>query len=57
VRRIAGGDAAVVDLYHRLIAKGASHNKALIAYARKLLIFANAVLATETPWVKSTSVQ
>jgi transposase len=44
---------ALVDLYHRLIAKGASHKKALIACARKLLIFANAVLARGTPWLKS----
>jgi transposase len=44
---------ALVDLYRRLIAKGASHKKALIACARKLLIFANAVLARGTPWIKS----
>jgi transposase len=46
---------ALVDLYHRLTAKGATHKKALIACARKLLIFANAVLARGTPWVKSTT--
>lgn len=44
---------ALVDLYQRLFAKGASHKKALIACARKLLIFANAVLARRTPWIKS----
>lgn len=44
---------ALVDLYHRLTAKGATHKKALVACARKLLIFANAVLARGTPWVKS----
>lgn len=43
----------LVDLYNRLIAKGATHKKALIACARKLLIFANAVLARGTPWIKS----
>ena len=45
-------NTALVDLYQRLIAKGASHKKALIACARKLLIFANTVLARGTPWVK-----
>lgn len=45
---------ALVDLYHRLITKGA-HKKALIACARKLLIFANTVLARGTPWVKSAT--
>lgn len=46
-------NTALIDLYQRLIAKGASHKKALIACARKLLIFANTVLARGTPWVKS----
>jgi transposase len=44
---------ALVDLYRRLFAKGASHKKALIACARKLVIFANTVLARGTPWIKS----
>jgi transposase len=44
---------ALIVLYQRLIAKGDSHKKALIACARKLLIFANAVLARGTPWIKS----
>lgn len=44
---------ALIELYQRLIAKGATHKKALIACARKLLIFANTVLARGTPWVKS----
>lgn len=43
---------ALVELYQRLIAKSATHKKALIACARKLLIFANTVLARGTPWVK-----
>ena len=47
---------ALVDLYRRLITKGATHKKALIACARKLLIFANAVLARGTPWVKQNAV-
>jgi transposase len=46
---------ALIHLYCRLTAKGATHKKALIACARKLLIFANAVLARRTPWVKSTT--
>jgi transposase len=46
---------ALVDIYHRLTAKGAPHKKALIACARKLLIFANTVLARGTPWIKSTA--
>src|SRR4029078_1811260 len=46
-------NTALVDLYHRLTARGATHKKAVIACARKLLIFANAVLARGTPWIKS----
>ena len=45
-------NSALVALYQRLIAKGATHKKALIACARKLVIFANTVLARGTPWVK-----
>jgi transposase len=45
----------LVDLYHRLIARGATHKKALIACARKLLIFANTVLTRGTPWIKSAA--
>lgn len=44
---------ALVDLYQRLFARGRSHKKAMIACARKLLIFANTVLARGTPWIKS----
>lgn len=42
---------ALVDLYKRLRAKGREHKLALVACARKLLIFANTVLARGTPWV------
>lgn len=42
-------------LYQRLIAKGKGHKRALIACARKLLIFANAVVARKTPWTKQTA--
>lgn len=42
-------------LYWRLIAKGKLHKVALIACARKLLIFVNTVVARGTPWVSSRS--
>jgi transposase len=41
----------LIDLYARLIARGKAHNTALIACARKLLIYANTVVARGTPWV------
>jgi transposase len=37
-------------LYRRLIAAGKQHKRALIACARKLLIFVNTVVARGTPW-------
>jgi transposase len=37
-------------IYQRLIAKGKTHKVALIACARKRLIFANAVVQRQTPW-------
>jgi transposase len=40
----------LVPFYRRLIAAGKSHKVALIACARKLLIFVNAVVARGTPW-------
>jgi transposase len=42
---------ALMALYRRLIARGKSHTSALIACARKLLVFANTVVARGTPWV------
>jgi transposase len=42
---------ALISLYARLIARGRAHNAALIACARKLLIYANTVVARGTPWV------
>jgi transposase len=39
-----------ICLYQRLIAKGKEHKRALIACARKLLVFANTVVARGTPW-------
>jgi transposase len=41
---------ALIDLYARLKAKGKAHNAALVACARKLLIYANTVVARGTPW-------
>ncbi len=38
-------------LYQRLIAAGKPHQVALVACARKLLVFANTVVARGTPWV------
>jgi transposase len=45
----------LVALYRRLTAAGKPHKLALIACTRKLIIFANTVLARRTPWVKSTA--
>jgi transposase len=41
----------LMALYQRLIAKGKPHKVALVACARKLLIFVNTVVERETPWV------
>jgi transposase len=43
---------ALVALYGRLKAAGKPHKLALVACARKLLIFANTVLARQTPWTE-----
>lgn len=40
----------LIALYKRLIAAGKEHKRALIACARKLLIFANTVVARGIPW-------
>src|SRR5262249_47793984 len=47
---------ALIDLYMRLKAKGKAHNAALVACARKLLIYANTVVARGTPWSHSNVV-
>ena len=44
-------NAELIELYKRLTAAGKGHKVALTACARKLLIFANAVVARGTPWV------
>jgi transposase len=48
-------NAALVRFYNRLKAAGKPHKLALVACARKLLNFANTVLARGTPWVKATA--
>jgi transposase len=40
----------LIAIYKRLIAAGKEHKRALIACARKLLIFINTVVARGTPW-------
>jgi len=44
---------ALIDLHARLIARGKAHNAALVACARKLLIYANTVIARGTPWIQN----
>jgi transposase len=44
-------NAELIEFYNRLTAAGKDHKLALTACARKLLIFANAVVARGTPWV------
>jgi transposase len=43
---------ALIELYARLTARGKAHNEALIACARKLLIYANTVVQRGTPWTE-----
>jgi transposase len=43
-------NAQLKALYKRLITAGKTHKLALIACARKLLVFVNAVVARGTPW-------
>jgi transposase len=42
----------LVALYARLVADGKAHKSALIACARKLLIYANTVVQRGTPWTE-----
>lgn len=44
---------ALVELYQRLVARGKPHKVALVACARKLLVFANTVVARGTPWAEA----
>jgi transposase len=47
-------NAQLISLYRRLIAAGKEHKLALIACARKLLIYANTVVQRGTPWIKNS---
>jgi transposase len=69
-RHIAGGRAVyaaalpgafrwnkqLIALYQRLKAAGKPHKVALVACARKLVIYANTVLARGTPWAPSAAI-
>lgn len=46
---------ALIVLYARLTAAGKAHNAALIACARKLLIYANTVVQRGTPWTEKAA--
>jgi transposase len=46
----------LIVIYRRLIAAGKSHKVALVACARKLLIYVNTVVARGTPWMKTPSI-
>jgi transposase len=46
---------ALIALYARLKARGKAHNAALIACARKLLIYANTVVQRGTPWTEKAA--
>jgi transposase len=45
-------NAALKALYRRLVERGKAYTVALVACARKLLVFANTVLARGTPWTE-----
>ena len=47
---------ALVDLYRRLTARGKPFHLAIVACARKLLVFANAVIHRGTPWVAERAI-
>jgi transposase len=42
---------ALIDLYDRLVKKGKPHAVAIVACVRKLVVFANAVIAKNEPWI------
>ena len=47
-------NSSLTALYKRLRARGKTHKLALIACARKLLIYANTVVARQAPWLPVT---
>lgn len=48
-------NSSLVALYQRLTAAGKAHKTALVACARKLLIYANTVLQRGSPWLEKTA--
>ena len=46
---------ALIALYARLTGRGKPHKAALIACARKLLIYANTVVQRQKPWTEKTA--
>ena len=46
---------ALIALYARLTARGKAHNAALVACARKLLVYANTVVQRGTPWTEQAA--
>lgn len=48
---------ALVELYRRLRSAGKPHKLALVACARKLLIFANTVVQRGTPWTERPAIK
>ena len=46
---------ALIALYARLVSGGKAHKSALIACARKLLIYANTVVQRGTPWTEKAA--
>lgn len=46
-------NAALKALYQRLITRGKSHKVALVACARKLIVYANTVVQRDKPWVNA----
>lgn len=46
---------ALIALRSRLRLRGKTHKQALIACARKLIVYANTVLSRGTPWIKHTN--
>jgi transposase len=51
--RPTGWNPQLIALYQRLRANGKLHKVALVACARKMLVFVNAILERGTPWTKS----
>jgi len=47
-------NTALIALYNRLLARGKAHKAALTACARKLVVYANTVVARGTPWLEAT---